>query len=220
MKKIIFVTGTDTGVGKTVLTGLLLAHLRGQGCDALAMKPFGSGGRGDARLLLGLQKGCLMLDEVNPYYYDKPVTPAAAPNPVAFKDVVSRISALSDRCQVLLVEGAGGLLSPLGKNYSARELISELECQPIIVSRNRLGTINHTLLTVEAMQSVVKEQFAVVLIDSGKPDASSSTNGKILRQKLGKTPLFSIPKLNFYRISPREIEDSATFLKKVLARLV
>jgi dethiobiotin synthetase len=220
MKKIVFVTGTDTGVGKTVLTGLLLAHLRGQGCDALAMKPFCSGGRGDARLLLGLQKGCLTLDEVNPYYYDKPVTPAAAPNPVPFRDVVSRISALSDRCQVLLVEGAGGLLSPLGKNYTARELISELNCQPIIVSRNRLGTINHTLLTVEAMQSVVKERFAIVLMGARKQDASSSTNEKMLRQRLGKTPLFSIPNLEFQRISPGEIEDSAIFLKKVLARLL
>jgi dethiobiotin synthetase len=220
MKKIVFVTGTDTGVGKTVLTGLLLAHLRGQGCEALAMKPFCSGGRGDARLLMGLQKGCLTLDDVNPYYYDKPVTPAAAPNPVAFRDVVSRILALSDRCQVLLVEGAGGLLSPLGKNYTARELISELGCQPIIVSRNRLGTINHTLLTVNVMQSVVKERFAVVLMSNGKSDASSSTNEKMLRQRLGKLPLFSIPKQKFKGISPREIENSATFLKKVLARLL
>jgi dethiobiotin synthetase len=220
MKKIIFVTGTDTGVGKTVLTGLLLAHLRGEGCDALAMKPFCSGGRGDARLLLGLQKGCLTLNEVNPYYYDKPVTPAAAPNPVAFKDVVSRISALSNRCETLLIEGAGGLLSPLGKNYTARELISELNCQTIIVSRNSLGTINHTLLTVEAMRSVAVKQLEIVLMRAEKPDPSSPTNEKLLRQRLGEILIFSLPKLKFQRISPREIENSATFLKKVLARLL
>ena len=124
VKKIIFVTGTDTGVGKTVLTALLLAHLRGQGRDALAMKPFCSGSRGDARLLHGLQDGCLTLDEVNPFYYDKPVAPAAAPRRVPFPDALARIRALANRCEVLLIEGAGGLLAPLGDDYTARELIA------------------------------------------------------------------------------------------------
>ena len=73
MEKIIFVTGTDTGVGKTVLTAMLLTYLRKKGANALGMKPFCSGSRGDARLLRACQKGCLTLDEINPFYFDKPL---------------------------------------------------------------------------------------------------------------------------------------------------
>lgn len=64
-----FITGTDTGVGKTVLTALLLSHLRQSGCSALAIKPFCSGGRGDAHLLHSLQNDDLTLDQINPFYF-------------------------------------------------------------------------------------------------------------------------------------------------------
>src|SRR5271154_6727959 len=77
MTKIIFITGTDTGVGKTVVTALLLRHLRRAGCNALAIKPFCSGSRADARLLLSFQKNLLTLDEINPFFFNQPVAPAA-----------------------------------------------------------------------------------------------------------------------------------------------
>src|SRR5258705_9807549 len=91
--KIIFVTGTDTGVGKTLLTGLLLHHLRTEGCHALAMKPFCSGGRGDVEFLHALQDGELSEREINPFYFHEPVAPllAARKNARAIhlKDVVT-----------------------------------------------------------------------------------------------------------------------------------
>jgi dethiobiotin synthetase len=73
--RIIFITGTDTGVGKTVFTGLLLHHFRTSGCHALAMKPFCSGNRADVNLLKSLQDGELTVDEINPYYFLEPVAP-------------------------------------------------------------------------------------------------------------------------------------------------
>jgi len=220
VKKIIFVTGTDTGVGKTVLTALLLAHLRGQGRDALGMKPFCSGARDDARLLHSLQKGCLTMDEVNPFYFDKPVTFAAAPKRASFRDVLARIRALAGRCEVLLIEGAGGLLAPLGDDYTARDLIAALPCKTIIVSRNRLGTINHTLLTVEALQNVTTEEFVVILMGVRKPDISASGNLKMLRQRLASGAVFSIPHLGFRAATARAVKKNAIFLKKELARLL
>jgi dethiobiotin synthetase len=219
VKKIVFVTGTGTGVGKTVLTGLLLAHLRGQGRNALGMKPFCSGSRGDARLLHDLQNGCLTLDDVNPFYFDKPLAPAAAPNPPAFQEVLARIRALADRSEVLLVEGAGGLLAPLGVDYTARELINALDCETIIASSNQLGTINHTLLTVEALQRIGIKKLAIVLMGVRNPDISSDTNDKLLRRWIRKVPVYSIPRLRIQRVTPRAIKNNATFLKKVLARL-
>jgi dethiobiotin synthetase len=220
VKKIVFVTGTDTGVGKTVLTGLLLAHLRGEGRDALAMKPFCSGSRGDARLLRSLQKGCLTLDEVNPFYFDKPLAPAAAPKPVPLRDALARIQALAGRCEVLFVEGAGGLLAPLGADYTARDLIKALACSTIIVSRNCLGTINHTLLTVEALQHSGIEEVAVVLMGVKRSDISASSNPKMLRQKLAPKPVLTIPHLGNRAALPGAIKNNATFMKKVLARIL
>ena len=218
--QIIFVTGTDTGAGKTVLTALLLAHLRGQGRDALGMKPFCSGDRGDARLLHSLQEGCLTLDEVNPFYFDKPLAPAAAPKRVPFQVALGRIRALADRCGVLLIEGAGGLLAPLGDDYTARDLIAALKCKTMVVSRNRLGTINHTLLTVEALQQVATEEVKVVLMDVRNPDLSASSNVKMLRESLGTNAVFSIPHLGFRAPTAGAVRMNVKFLKKVLARLV
>jgi dethiobiotin synthetase len=220
VRKIVFVTGTDTGVGKTVLTALLLAHLRGRGTDALGMKPFCSGDRGDARLLHHLQKGCLTLDEVNPFYFDKPLAPAAAPKKVPIQAVMARIRALAGRCEVLLIEGAGGLLAPLGDNYTARDLIAALNCTTIVVGRNCLGTINHTLLTVEALQNIENEQVAVVLMSVKNPDLSASSNLRMLQKRLGFDAVFSIPYLGFEVPSTRVIKKNVKFMKKVLARLV
>src|SRR6185312_6066960 len=73
--KIVFITGTDTGVGKTIFTGLLVRHLREHGVHALAMKPFCSGGRGDVKLLRAMQDAELTENEINPFYFPKPVAP-------------------------------------------------------------------------------------------------------------------------------------------------
>jgi dethiobiotin synthetase len=219
VKKIVFVTGTGTGVGKTVLTALLLVHLRSGGRAALAMKPFCSGSRRDARLLHGLQEGCLTLDQVNPFYYDKPLAPAAAPRRVPFQEALARIQALAERCEILLIEGAGGLLAPLGFDYTARDLIGALPCRAIIATLNRLGTINHTLLTVEAMQIAHNEELAVVMMGVRKPDLSASTNGKMLRQRLKSVRLFSIPYLGIRAAAPMKMKKNAFFLKKELAQL-
>ena len=150
-KRIIFVTGTDTGVGKTLLTGLLLYHLRQRGCHALAMKPFCSGSRADTEFLRAVQDGELTSDEVTPFFFAEPLAPLVAARKhrrtIRLKEVVRRIRRLSDRCECLLIEGIGGLLVPLGEGFTVRDLVARLGCEVIIVSRNRLGTINHTILT-------------------------------------------------------------------------
>ncbi len=152
----IFITGTDTGVGKTVLTGLLLAYLRHCGAKALALKPFSSGSRTDAQLLHALQGGDLTLDEINPFHYSRPLAPFTAARGqrgiVQIESVLSQIERVAPRCDCLLIEGIGGLLVPLGDGYTVRDLIHRLNCAVFIVSRNQIGTINHTLLTVEALQ--------------------------------------------------------------------
>jgi dethiobiotin synthetase len=217
VKRIIFITGTDTGVGKTVLTALLLSHLRSEGRNALAMKPFCSGSRSDARILQALERGVLTLDEINPFYFDKPLAPAASPKKVPLRVVLAKIRALSRRCDILLIEGAGGLLAPLGENYTARDLIAALHTEVIIVGSNQLGVINHVLLTVEALQTTENKQVAVVLMDAAKPDSSVSQNPEMLRKRLGKAVLLTVPFLGKRASLPSEAKKNAVFLKKTLA---
>jgi dethiobiotin synthetase len=217
MKRIIFITGTDTGVGKTVLTALLLSHLRSKDRNALAMKPFCSGSRSDARILHALEKECLTLDEVNPFYFDKPLAPAAFPKKVPIRDVLAQIREISKRCEILLIEGAGGLLAPLGENYTARDLIKALRAEVIVVGRNQLGIINHVLLMIEALQVSECNDVAVVLMDAAKPDLSAARNPEMLRKRLAETPIFTVPFLGKRASLPSVIKKSAVFLKKTLA---
>jgi dethiobiotin synthetase len=223
MTKIIFITGTDTGVGKTVVTALLLRHLRQTGCNALAIKPFCSGSRADARLLLNLQKGLLTLEEINPFFFSQPVAPAAAAGrqkAIHLDTVLRKIRAVACRCDVLLVEGIGGLLVPLGKNYTVADLISKLRCPTLIVSRNRLGTINHTLLTVKALQAVGIEHIKIVMVEDKKPDVSARFNPKIIKKMASSAPLFLIPNLGFRALTEGVTKINAIFLKITLARIL
>ncbi len=231
VKKIIFVTGTDTGAGKTVLTALLLAFLREKGCNALAMKPFCSGSQADAELLYSLQNAeefngraglpTAALDEINPFYYPEPVAPAASSAlQVSLKVAVQKIRALSDRCDLLLVEGSGGLMVPLGPKFLIRDLIASLKCDVFVACPNRLGVINHTLLTVESLQNVGTKNFRVVMMETRHSDESSAKNAEIIAKMSPKTPIFRLPYLGLRASTTRGIQKSAKKMKKTLAALV
>ncbi len=103
MRKIIFVTGTDTGVGKTLLTGLLLCHLRRRGVNALAMKPFCSGGRNDIELIQALQNHALPDEEVNPFYFPEPLAPLVAARKhrrrISLSQVLRSIERVETQCE-------------------------------------------------------------------------------------------------------------------------
>ena len=223
MAQIIFVTGTDTGVGKTVLTALLVRHLRETGRNALAMKPFCSGSRADARLLRAAQEKVLTLDEINPFFFDQPLAPGAASargKNVRLDAALSKIRALERRCDVLLIEGAGGVLVPLGKNYTVADLIGRLGCPAIIVSRNRLGTINHTLMTANTLQAFGIKRLGIALVEEKKPDISARTNAEMIRKMAPKVPVFSVPNLGPKASTEAVIKINVKFLKKTLARIL
>ncbi len=220
--RIIFVTGTDTGVGKTILTGLLVHHLRSTGCHALAMKPFCSGGRADVRLLRSMQDAELTEDEINPFYFPEPVAPLISARKhkrtITLREVVRRIKEIAARCECLLIEGSGGLLVPLAKNYFVSDLISALNCEVIVVSRNRLGTLNHTLLTVAALKNLRVKHITVALMAVNKMDPSCATNGQILSEFLKPIP---IREVEFLGKNPNKIgalKKSCKKIKKTLAQ--
>jgi dethiobiotin synthetase len=223
-KKIIFITGTDTGVGKTLLTALLLHHLRESGVCALAMKPFCSGGRADVRLLQSLQPGALSDEKMNPYYFAKPVAPLVAQKgrrAIRLREVIEKISEVRDRCDCLLIEGSGGLLVPLGPGFMVADLIAGLNCRVVVTARNRLGTINHTLLTVGALQAhgVKPKDLRVAMMTQRNKDVSCRTNRDMLAKLLKPVPVWEIPFLGAEMFSRTSIVRSCLRLKKTLGAI-
>ncbi len=226
----IFITGTDTGVGKTLLTGLLLHHLRQNRCHALAMKPFCSGGTADVKLLHALQNGELKNEEINPFFFPEPIAPLLSARrrrrSIPLREVLKRIQFVQAKFQrpktsgCLLIEGSGGLMVPLGENYTVADLIEKLKCEVIITSRNLLGTINHTLLTARALQDAGQQRLKVVLMDGAGQDASSLSNTRILTELLAPVPVISIPFLGPNSAGIEAVKKNQKRIKKTLARIL
>jgi dethiobiotin synthetase len=168
-----FVTGTDTGVGKSVLTAAIVATLRAGGTDVVVLKPILTGLEEppdptwphDHELLATLA-GCRP-DQVVLETFDPAVSPHLAAElagrELALDELAARIGAVARPDAALVVEGVGGLLVPLGPNTSVRDLAREVGLALVIAARPGLGTINHTLLTLEAARSAGLEVAGVVL---------------------------------------------------------
>ena len=224
MEKIIFVTGTDTGVGKTLLTASLVYHLRQKGIDALGMKPFCSGRRQDVKVIQSVQDARLSDEEINPFYFSEPVAPLVATRKsrqkTPLEQVVQHVHWVADKCERLVVEGSGGLMVPLGEGYTVADLIESLGCAAVVVARNKLGTINHSLLTIRELQSRGLPSLKVVLMNAQTSDLSSTTNLKILRELLAPIRVFKMPFLGSNPLCFKALKNNHKKIKKVLAQIV
>jgi dethiobiotin synthetase len=221
--KIIFVTGTDTGVGKTVFTALLVSFLRKQAFSVLAVKPFCSGDRADAELLEKLQEGDISLQAINPYHFSEPLAPLVAAQragqSIPFKQVLRHIRTLQSQCDLLIVEGCGGLLVPIAEGFLISDLIAKLSCSVVVVARNQLGVINHALLTVKALEQLGKKQIRVVLMGSECRDVATETNPEILSSLLYPIELLNLPYLGPKPLSQGRIHQNNKEVFTVLARI-
>ena len=246
--RVVFITGTDTGVGKTLLTALLLRHLREKGFHSWALKPFCSGDRGDALLLHKLAEGELTLDEINPFYFPEPVAPLVSARRhrrnIRLEDAVNHIERIAARLgfkqrrgghnlhgnsteSVLLVEGVGGLLVPLGEGFTVIDFAACLDCEMILVSQNRLGTINHTLLSVESLRQHRRKRcnahvraLEIVLMETSKTDASSASNAAIIRELAAPIAVFPFPFLGSGAKTAGTIKNRAREQVHVLKRII
>ena len=218
----IFITGTDTGVGKTVLTTLLAGFLRQRGHRVAVCKPVCSGGRTDARLLAAALGGEFSLDEINPWHFRAPIAPVLAARRegqrVTLPAIVAHARQLQKRGDVLLVEGAGGLLSPLGENMDSRDLLVALRAVPIIVGLNRLGVVNHLRLTLAALPSAARARAMVVLMTPEMPDRSTPTNAVLLAEHFDAASVVGLPWLG----QPVDFKGAlrTAHIRKILGRIV
>jgi dethiobiotin synthetase len=193
---ILFITGTDTGVGKTFFTAAFVRELARLGAIVTALKPVCSGGRNDARALRAAAGNNLPLDLVNPWFFRAALSPALAARRekrrLKLATVVSHIRKISRRFDITVVEGAGGLLSPLGEGFDSRDLIRALGARVIVVCPNKLGAVGQTRLVMDALPAATRRTTRIVLVNPRRPDAASKTNRAQLAEFFPATRIFQI----------------------------
>lgn len=181
----VFIAGTDTGIGKTYVSALIIEELRKGGVSAVGLKPACSGSREDAEQLWQANGGVLDLDVINPRWFQTPVAPLTAGRiegaPLVLEEMVSQINGVREEHDFVLVEGVGGWEVPLGEGFGIPELARDLKLPVLVVAANWLGAINHTLLTVNAIQAAGLECLGVVLNHlQAERDVAATTNRVIL----------------------------------------
>ncbi|TLD42329.1 MAG: Dethiobiotin synthetase [Candidatus Jettenia ecosi] len=207
MEKGYFITGTDTGVGKTLITGGLAALYKNRGVNVGVMKPIATGcKRVDNHLVsedaVFLKRSAEVEDDyelINPISFEQPLAPTVAARlsntRIDLERVHTAFDTLSDRHDFLLVEGIGGLLVPIDQYYFVVDLANELELPLIVVCRPTLGTINHTLLTVSYAREHGLKIKGIIVNESveNEDDIAKKTNIDEIKRLTGLPLLGMIP---------------------------
>lgn len=219
MSRGFFVTGTDTGVGKTLVSAVLVREFVTHGYRALGMKPIATGCESradgwyceDSAHLIAAANVSAPFEEVTPYAFEPPIAPhlaaAAASAIIDIARVREAFERLSARADYVVVEGVGGFLVPLGRTATLAELAVALGLPVILVVGMRLGCLNHALLTAEA---VATRGLPLAGWVANRIDASMeafTANITSLEQRLEAPLLGVLPAL-----SPVRLEDAAACL--------
>ena len=156
--KSLFVTGTGTNVGKTCVTAGIVKNLLDMGINVGVMKPFASGYKKkskslshDVKILMKYSNSHDPINLVNPYFFEIPTSPYDASKllgeKINLQDIIDAYENLLSIHDLVIVEGIGGLMTPITKDYFVSNLISELDINTIVVTDSKIGAVNHTLLT-------------------------------------------------------------------------
>jgi dethiobiotin synthetase len=206
MKKRYFITGTDTGVGKTVATAVLARTFP---CCGVC-KPIQTGYPQDQDLLFVQKQAKLKTAQIyNPLRFTKPLAPQQAAlkdrqPPINPKKLVKNILNFCAQFEISFIEGAGGLYVPIGEKYFMLDLLKDLKAETILVCRAGLGTVNHTLLSIEALRRKHIKIKGLIFNQTTPPDISARENPQII-QKINGLPILGIfpyqKKLNIAKLS-------------------
>jgi dethiobiotin synthetase len=217
----LFVTGTDTGVGKTVATAAIAWTMAAGGERVGVLKTaqtgVAPGEPGDAEFVLAAAGSGQVPADACAYRYRAPAAPLVAARAectaLDLAHIVAAYERLRDQYEVVLVEGAGGLLVPLADGWNMADLARALALPVLVVARPGLGTLNHTLLTVEALRSRGLELLGVVLCGWREPcDVATRTNPGLLCE-LGELRLLGVlpwdPELSVERLALGHLREWA-----------
>ncbi|MGB7158081.1 MAG: dethiobiotin synthase [Tepidisphaeraceae bacterium] len=201
----LLVTGTDTGIGKTVVAGAIADWFRRQGNRVAVLKPAGSGCvrrreglvSEDAEFLAHCADARHPLDVICPVRYVEPLAPAIAAErakePLDWAAIDRSIAAMSTGSDVMVVEGVGGLMVPMDPKHTFLDVARWLTLPAVVVARPNLGTINHTLLTVNALREAGVKVAGVVInrYPAQNADVASETNPRAI-ERWGKAPVLCV----------------------------
>ena len=220
--KSLFITGTDTDVGKTYITAGLAITLRKMNVDIGIMKPFAAGDKQkkgykseDVEILSNAAQINDPESLVNPQFFPISASPYTAWKKLKIKPkiplILSSFKKLSDKHEMILVEGMGGTMTPILKNYYVANLIKDMKIPTVIVTRSKVGTVNHTLMTVLMCQKYKIPIKGIIInnFDKGYPinqlkkDLESLTGIKVL----GSIPFIKdMSDKSLYRIFKKNID--------------
>ncbi|HYE21226.1 MAG TPA: dethiobiotin synthase [Tepidisphaeraceae bacterium] len=207
----LFVTATDTNVGKTVIAGAIADHFRRRGRRVAVSKPLATGAvhrregwvSEDAEFLASCADADHPLDVICPVRYAEPLAPAVAADragePVDWDAVQRSLDAMTlgtpttPPADVIVVEGVGGVMVPLDAKHTVLDLAKWLGLPAVVVARAGLGTINHTLLTVDALRRAGVKVAGVVInrYPADTPPTAEETSPRYI-EKFGKVPVLAI----------------------------
>ena|SRR5882757_251476 len=199
-----FVTGTDTEVGKTVVAAAIARTLAAEGRRVAVFKPAVTGleeeGEADHELLRRASGSRQSDAEIAPYRYEPPASPhlaaALAGERIDPEVLRETARAAGEGAEALVCEGVGGILVPLAPDYLVRDLAVDLGQPLVVAARPGLGTINHTLLTLESARAAGLEVRAVVLTPwPAEPTELESSNRETI-EALGRVPVLTLPLLD------------------------
>jgi len=218
----LFITGTDTGVGKTLITAGVAVSLRKSGMDIGVMKPIETGfglRRSDCNFLRKVTGIKDPLESISPYRYKFPLSPFGAAQmekfPVRLEHVQRAFDKLLRRHEGLLVEGAGGLLVPITRKSTMADLAIRLEIPLLIVARTSLGTLNHTLLTVEVARARHIPVAGVIFNQIAKSRGlAERTNPSVMKRFLSVPILGEIPYAPFLSKGESRAEQVGEWVEK------
>ncbi len=221
--KSLFITGTDTDVGKTYITAGLAIVIRKMGIDVGVMKPFAAGTaqkKGykseDIVILSRAAQACDPENLVNPQFFPIPASPYTAWKNLKIKpkinSVLSSFKRLSKIHSMMLVEGMGGIMTPILKNYFVTDLIKDMKIPAILVTRTKVGTVNHTIMTVKMCEKYKIPIKGIIINDFDSDGYKVKELTRDLKSLTGVHILGSIPFINdfsdasLYRIFKKNLD--------------
>jgi dethiobiotin synthetase len=204
----VFVTGTDTGVGKSVVAASVCAALAARGERVAAFKPVVTGlddGPGefghDHELLAAVANAGQAPDDVAPYRFGPPLSPHFAAELAGERIEPAQLLEAARAYQLLVCEGVGGLLVPITTGYLVRDLAIDLGLPVVVVARTGLGTINHTLLTVEAARTAGLHVAGVVMTPWPDEPAEIERSNRETIARLGAVSVSGLPPTDRERLA-------------------
>jgi dethiobiotin synthetase len=200
----VFVTGTDTEVGKTIVAAAVVAAAAAKGISVAAFKPAVTGldepapdpWPRDHELLASVANAGQSPEDVSPYRFGPAVSPhlADTDRQIDAELLVAKAHAEAEKADALVVEGVGGLLVPITNDYLVRDFAGELSLPVVIAARPGLGTISHSLLTIEAARAVALLVQAVVLTPwPDDPDEMLRSNMETI-ERFAEVPVIGLPR--------------------------